>query len=143
MSYQFLKSDDIDSILLLYKDNFKDGWTKSMLESAFSNGRFLAIGQWEEQRLIALITISLTQFDADVEGIVIDKEYRRKGIAKSLLAFSEKILKERGIEKIFLEVRFSNEIARKLYLNSGYEELSIRKKYYSDCEDAIVMAKEI
>ena len=48
-----------------------------------------------------------------------------------------------GIEKIFLEVRASNTPARNLYIQNGYNEISIRKKYYSDNEDAIVMAKEI
>jgi cellulose biosynthesis protein BcsQ len=54
-----------------------------------------------------------------------------------------KELKNQGIEKIFLEVRKSNIPAKSLYEKIGYKEISVRKKYYSDGEDAVVMAKEI
>ena len=140
---EFLSKNDISQILDLYDGNFSDGWNKNMLESAFLNGRFLAIAKRIEQRLVAVIIISTTQFDADIEGIVVDKEFRNKGYAKELLEFSENHLKTLGIEKIFLEVRVSNTPARNLYSQNGYSEISIRKKYYSDNEDAVVMAKEI
>ena len=140
---EFLSKSDINQILDLYDGNFSDGWNKNMLESAFLNGRFLAIAKRIEQRLVAVITISTTQFDADIEGIVVDSAFRNKGYAKELLVFSEKHLKTLGVEKIFLEVRASNTPARNLYSQNGYSEISIRKKYYSDNEDAVVMAKEI
>ena len=140
---EFLSKSDINQILDLYDGNFSDGWNKNMLESAFLNGRFLAIAKRIEQRLVAVITISTTQFDADIEGIVVDSAFRNKGYAKELLVFSENHLKTLGVEKIFLEVRASNTPARNLYSQNGYSEISIRKKYYSDNEDAVVMAKEI
>ena len=140
---EFLSKSDINQILDLYDGNFSDGWNKNMLESAFLNGRFLAIAKRIEQRLVAVITISTTQFDADIEGIVVDSAFRNKGYAKELLTYSEKHLKTLGVEKIFLEVRASNTPARNLYSQKGYNEISIRKKYYSDNEDAVVMAKEI
>ena len=140
---EFLSKSDINQILDLYDGNFSDGWNQNMLESAFLNGRFLAIAKRIEQRLVAVITISTTQFDADIEGIVVDSAFRNKGYAKELLEFSENHLKTLGIEKIFLEVRVSNTPARNLYSQNGYNEISIRKKYYSDNEDAVVMAKEI
>ena len=140
---EFLSKSDINQILDLYDGNFSDGWNKNMLESAFLNGRFLAIAKRIEQRLVAVITISTTQFDADIEGIVVDSAFRNKGYAKELLTYSEKHLKTLGVEKIFLEVRASNTPARNLYSQNGYSEISIRKKYYSDNEDAVVMAKEI
>ena len=140
---EFLSKSDISQILDLYDGNFSDGWNQNMLESAFLNGRFLAIAKRIEQRLVAVITISTTQFDADIEGIVVDSAFRNKGYAKELLIFSENHLKNLGVEKIFLEVRASNTPARSLYSQNGYNEISIRKKYYSDNEDAVVMAKEI
>ena len=140
---EFLSKDDIDEIVGLYDGNFKDGWHKDMLESAFLTGRFLAFAKRQDEKLIALLTISTTQFDADIEGIVVDKNFRNQGHALELLDFAEQNLKQKGIEKIFLEVRMTNESAKNLYIKKGYKQISIRKKYYSDNEDAIVMAKEI
>ena len=137
-----LFSKHIDDILALYKDNFPDGWNKNMLESAFEQERFIAIGIYE-QNLIGIITCSTTEFDADVEGIVVDKEHRRKGYALLLLNALEEMLIKNKIEKIFLEVRKNNLPAKNLYLKNGYKEISVRKKYYSDGEDALIMAKEL
>lgn len=137
----FLK--DVDRIVALQKNNFADGWNKSMLESAFNSGRFISIGIEEENKLIGLITCSITDYDADIEGITIDNEYRRNGFAKALLGLLEVKLKEKNIEKVFLEVRLGNTPAKNLYLGAGYKEISVRKKYYSDGEDAVIMAKEL
>ena len=138
-----LSKDNLLEILALYHGNFSDGWTENQLISAFDSGRFLAFGKREKDSLIALLTISTTQFDADIEGIVVRKEFRNKGYAIELLDFAQKELKNQGIEKIFLEVRKSNIPAKSLYEKIGYKEISVRKKYYSDGEDAVVMAKEI
>lgn len=134
---------DVDRIVALQKNNFADGWNKSMLESAFNSGRFICIGIEEENKLIGLITCSITDYDADIEGITIDNEYRRNGFAKALLGLLEVKLKEKNIEKVFLEVRLGNTPAKNLYLGAEYKEISVRKKYYSDGEDAVIMAKEL
>ena len=51
--------------------------------------------------------------------------------------------KELGAEKCFLEVRVSNLPALTLYRKFGFEDLSIRAKYYADGEDALVMVKKL
>ena len=138
-----LFAHDIDRIVSLYQDNFADGWNKTMLESAFSSGRFVCIGIEEDNKLVGLVSCSTTDYDADIEGITIDKEYRRNGFAKVLLGLLETKLKEKNIEKVFLEVRESNLPAKSLYLGEGYNQINVRKKYYSDGEDAVIMAKEL
>jgi ribosomal-protein-alanine N-acetyltransferase len=137
-----LSKDNLLEILALYDGNFDDGWTESQLISAFDSGRFLAFAKRQGQKLIALLTISTTQFDADIEGIVVDKEFRNKGYAIELLDFAQTELKNQGIEKIFLEVRESNFPAINLYKSQGFTQNSIRKKYYQDGENALVMNKE-
>ena len=76
-------------------------------------------------------------------NLTIDSDYRRNGFAKALLGLLEVKLQEKNIEKIFLEVRESNLPAKNLYSTCGYKEISKRKKYYSDGEDAVIMAKEL
>ena len=138
-----LSINQVDKIVALYEKNFADGWNKNMLEGAFGSGRFICIGIEEEGKLIGLISCSITDYDADIEGITIASEFRRNGFAKALLGLLEVKLKEKKIEKIFLEVRQSNTPAKNLYLGAGYKEINVRKKYYSDGEDAVIMAKEL
>jgi transcription-repair coupling factor (superfamily II helicase) len=70
------------------------------------------------------------------------KELSRDGQVFILFNSVMNIARELGATSFSLEVRVSNIPAQKLYLKSGYKESGIRKGYYSDGENAIVMIKE-
>ena len=57
-----------------------------------------------------------------------------------------KEMEERGRQKdvtiFFLEVRESNDAARRLYEKMGYEQIGVRKNFYEKpAENAIIMSK--
>jgi ribosomal-protein-alanine acetyltransferase len=66
-------------------------------------------------------------------------EYRGRGIGKTLLQACEELLK---VSQIRLNVRASNQVAIRLYEESGYQKAGLWKEYYADGEDALVMEKE-
>ena len=142
MTFSMLNKEDVDKIVELFKANFLDGWNKNMLLSAFDGGRFLSIGAFVEDKLVGAITCSLSFDDADVEGVTVEKSLRRKGIGKALLEQAEKVIKEKGISALLLEVRQSNLPAIALYEQAGFKQISVRKSYYPDGENAVVMKKE-
>ena len=143
MTFCALTKSDVRLLTELYQGNFPDGWSEKMLIDAFDGGRFIAIGALDNEKLIGAITCSISFEDADIEGVVTDKEYRRRGVAYSLITKAEQVLKEKGVTKILLEVRQSNAPAISTYQKAGFNKLSVRKKYYGDGEDAVVMIKEI
>ena len=143
MNIVCLLEKDAQKIVNLYKDNFSDGWNLDMILSAFRAQRFLSFGAFVNDELIGVITCDFNQFDADIEGVVVKKEYRRQGVGALLIKELEKALTQKNIEKIFLEVRKGNIVAQKLYQKMGFNTISQRKEYYSDGEDALVMAKEL
>ena len=52
------------------------------------------------------------------------------------------LAKEKSVTIFFLEVRQSNEAAKKLYEKLGYSPIGTRKRFYErPVEDAIVMSK--
>jgi ribosomal-protein-alanine N-acetyltransferase len=74
----------------------------------------------------------------EILNLGIAREFRRRGLAKALLA--EALTRRPGTW--FLEVRSSNTAARRLYGTSGFREVGVRRKYYSEpVEDAVVMRK--
>ena len=85
MKIQSLTIDSAKELSRLNELNFNDGWTESMITSAFNGGRFFAFGAINEENLVGSVTISLGDEDADIEGIVVDKEQRGKGIALQLI----------------------------------------------------------
>lgn len=121
---------------------FTDGWSVKMIEDGFNKGclqGFVA----EEGAPIGFITFSVGGEQADVADLFVLPTFRRKGVGNALMEKAERRLKENGVKKIFLEVRQSNAVAVALYGKCGFEAVGIRKKYYADGGDAIVMCKEI
>ena len=81
--------------------------------------------------------------DGDVANVAVAPAYRRRGIARALLCALEARAAEKGVGRLFLEVRVSNAPAMLLYLQSGYTGAHVRPRYYADGEDALVMVKQI
>jgi [ribosomal protein S18]-alanine N-acetyltransferase len=75
----------------------------------------------------------------ELENIVVAAAARRRGIGQRLLGdLIEQVRSTQGSE-ISLEVRQSNHDARSLYRDAGFEEVGLRRSYYSDPpEDAIL-----
>ena len=126
---------------------FPDAWNEEMLYSAFRAGNFYGYIAEEtvkdETCPVGFITYSMNIDTADLQDLFVLKDRRGQGIGKALIKEFIFGAKERGAKKLFLEVRESNIIAQKLYLLMGFNRLSVRKKYYSDGENALVLSKEL
>lgn len=124
-------------------NGFTDGWTEQMIQSSFKSGNYHCFGVTVKERLVAFLGLTIATDTCDIEDVLVDGEFRRRGCAKELISYAENFVKGKGINKIFLEVRQSNLSAIYLYESLGFKKVSVRKNYYSDSENAIVYAKEI
>jgi [ribosomal protein S18]-alanine N-acetyltransferase len=74
--------------------------------------------------------------ESEILNLAVLPEFRRQGIAQSLLQMF--LTGKKGV--IFLEVRESNQAARKLYKSLGFQEVGVRREYYQgSLESGIVM----
>ncbi|OEH85256.1 ribosomal-protein-alanine N-acetyltransferase [Desulfuribacillus stibiiarsenatis] len=90
--------------------------------------------------IIGYIGIWLILEEAHITTIAVKPEYQGQGLGCLLLETIMKECKAMGVQRMTLEVRVSNQAARKMYIKYGFVENGIRKKYYSDNgEDAIIM----
>ena len=78
----------------------------------------------------------LSMYDRmEIENIEVLEEYRNNNIGTKLMSYLISIAIEEHAINITLEVRPSNEYARKLYKNFGFREVALRKYYYGDEDD--------
>ncbi len=83
--------------------------------------------------------------EAHLLNLCIGPEYRRRGLGRHLLARLLDIAKWDRAERVFLEVRPSNPVAKTLYESVGFKQVGVRPRYYPSRdgrEDAIVMKLE-
>lgn len=76
-------------------------------------------------------------------NIVVKKNKRNEGIGSALLKETIHISTKLKAKTITLEVNKNNEPAIKLYKKYGFEQVGLRKKYYNNKEDAILMTMSV
>lgn len=120
-----------------------DGWSEASFRSETAKDNGIVLAAFEDGELAGLLSGYTAVGEADITSVAVAPAYRRMGIARQLVADFEALLPE-DTESIFLEVRASNSGAIALYKNCGFEQLSVRRRFYSSPEeDALVMKKEL
>lgn len=133
---------DADKIYDLEVNNFSSPWSLDNLKKELEtqNNDHLYYVVENDNDVIAFIGIWILYDEAHIMSIVVDKAFKKKGIATKLLSEILKNFDNKIIKKMLLEVRNSNLPAIKLYEKLGFKQLYIRKNYYTaPIEDAIVM----
>lgn len=78
--------------------------------------------------------------DGELLTIGVDVEARGRGLGRALLERVQASTAARDVRSLTLEVRPSNDAAVALYERCGFSVLDVRRAYYADGEDALVMA---
>lgn len=143
MNIRRIEKEDLNNILILEKILYKDPWKESNFESEISHNDYAYMYVLEENNVIlGYAGFWLSYEFATITKVSINPALQKKGLGYYLFNVLMNIAKELGATSFSLEVRESNIAAQKLYLKSGYKKASIRKGYYSDGENAIVMIYE-
>jgi ribosomal protein S18 acetylase RimI-like enzyme len=93
----------------------------------------ITYGSWENGTLVGVVTLLLEKHTkmkhkAHIMAMYVNKEYRGKGIARSLLQTVIKKSKELGLEQLHLTVVSSNTAAVNLYTSVGFQTYGIEKR---------------
>ncbi len=89
--------------------------------------------------VLGFIIARSTNDECELENVVVSATARRKGIGRLLLTQLLAYAREARVSSIFLEVRESNQAARRLYEKSGFDIAGLRKNYYSDPQENAVL----
>ncbi|HQT39626.1 MAG TPA: GNAT family N-acetyltransferase [Acidocella sp.] len=76
----------------------------------------------------------------EAEIITIGAVTKRRGIGRTLLQVGLEQARSQGVTMLHLEVAAGNAPARRLYEVSGFQQAGLRKHYYANGEDAVVMS---
>lgn len=123
---------------------FHDPWSLNAIISEASNPLSVWIVALVGERVVGYVGSQSVIDQADMMNIAVDPDYRRQGIAEHLVGELEARLRNRDVKELLLEVRVSNEPAKKLYEKLGFAVVGRRPGYYSrPKEDALIMRKEL
>ena len=128
-----------EEILALLSDVYGlSPWNLEQIEADLKQVNTEYFYLYEAQALIGFLAIQDLAGELEITQLAVKKAYQGQGLANQLMEF----LADRP-ERIFLEVRASNQVARALYEKHGFLPVGQRKNYYQNpVEDAILMARE-
>ena len=138
-----MKPEHVAQVAALEKLCFSDPWSEKSIASELDNELSLWLVALDGDRVAGYVGSQTVIDETDMMNIAVHPDYRRKGIAGRLVEALIAMLKEGGSHRLSLEVRVSNESARRLYDELGFSEIAIRKRYYQNPkEDALILRKE-
>lgn len=136
-----LSSDDAEAIIEIEKTVFPEEPAPSpeSVAAVLQNplATLLGIRDPLSQELLAYIEFRIYAGECELERLAVRPERRREGLGRRLLKEMIEMAKKNRVFDVHLELRASNEAAYRLYQAFGFKEISRRKGYYRDGEDAI------
>jgi ribosomal-protein-alanine N-acetyltransferase len=136
---------DLDGVLAVEAESFTNPWTREMYAWELQNRSMchILVVRTAECHVAGFCAFWLVFDEIHINNLAIRPGYRAHGIGSALLG---RVLAEGlalGARRATLEVRASNDAARRLYERMGFYVAGVRRNYYSEpVEDALILWKD-
>jgi len=141
------REEDLRRIYEIEVLSFRYPWSMRAFVAVQNMGAKIIVADHTDYGVVGFAIFRVEHTRSAILGhlmnIAVHPEFRRKGIGSLLLRIFEEKCACRGAEYAYLEVRISNTAAINFYKKHGYKIWGIRKGYYSNGEDALIMIKRL
>ena len=94
-------------------------------------------------RTVGFAAVRIVVGEAELDAIAVEPSERKQGFGQQLLGQVVDDLRAAGVSRIGLEVRVTNVAARRLYAAFRFDEEGVRRSYYEDGEDALLLGRAL
>mgnify|MGYP001166122858 CR=1 FL=1 len=139
-----MTKDDLDEVMVIEKSAYRYPWSPGFFLQELQVACARSILAEVDGKICGYVLFWLLPGSIDVHNIATASDCRRLGIARMLMQQVVAAAGDLSATRVTLEVRQSNEPAKRLYLSLGFIQTGLRKGYYvDDGEDAFTMALEL
>ena len=136
---------DLNKIYNLEIESYEFPWTKEILRDCILY-KYDSFSVFFNENLVGYVIAKITYPETHILNLTVKKNFRKKGIGKSLIELIISEARLRSSENILLEVRVGNFEAQSLYEKLNFQIIGTRKNYYeseNDREDAYVLKLDL
>jgi ribosomal-protein-alanine N-acetyltransferase len=133
---------DLEGVLEVEEASFTNPWTRDMYSWELQNRSVchILVVRTEQCAVAGFCAFWLICDEIHINNLAIRPDFRAQGIGSALLRHVLGQARELGARRATLEVRASNERARRLYERMGFYVAGNRRNYYSNpVEDALIL----
>lgn len=136
-----MEQSDIDLITPNFSTDFDEFWNINTLQNDFNNINSIYFIAKLDDEIVGFAGLLKICDEANIMNIVTKVNKRNLGIGSKLLAKLIESAKEQNCTSITLEVNEHNSSAIHLYEKFNFKRIGLRKKYYNNTDDAIIMSQ--
>ena len=138
-------AEDLGGLLAVEQASFLNPWTREMYLAELQNPAVshLLVAKDPTGQVTGFCGFWCVADELHINNLAVLPEHRRQGIASAILSrvFAEG--RRAGAARATLEVRRSNDIARRLYERFGFTVAGVRRGYYRQPEeDALILWRD-
>jgi len=111
---------------------FSTSWDPLWIREKINNENAIYWVKKEDDEIVGYLAIQFVGEDIEILGLGVLEDYRGKGYASDMLFAMMNHLKQYNYNKVFLEVRDSNNVAKNLYSKFNFNRSGTRLNYYKD-----------
>lgn len=135
---------DLDEVLRIEHRSMPDPWSAIAVAAELRVANSAGWVATAEGRVQGYAFFRTCRPECELLRLAVEPESRGAGIGSALLRRALDHLERDGFSSCFLEVRSSNEGARRLYERSGFVRTGVRKNYYCrPVEDALQYCRDL
>ena len=137
---------DIAEVLAIEKSATAFPWTQKNFEDSLKSGHHAWVFFSDTSEIIAYTLVQQVVDETHLLNICVKPSAQGQGFGREVLKYVIDFANSVSSVLIVLEVRRSNQRAQKLYVQAGFNEMSLRKDYYPaeiGREDAILMGLDL
>lgn len=146
------REGDLDRVMEIEREEFPNPRSLSSFKARLNRDGFFVYE--EEGEVVGYVVLAIEgspwwmgTLEGGRQGHVLDlavhRDHRRESIATELMRRVLDLLRERGVDKVKLEVRLDNEAAIELYESLGFVKDRVLYSYYANGDDAWLMWKTL
>jgi [ribosomal protein S18]-alanine N-acetyltransferase len=135
---------DLPFVVALEQACRLSSWGVAGYEAELTNPAAILLTAVSSQQFAGYFSGRVVADEFELFSIAVAPTFRRQGIARQLLAAGLRELRQRGIDRCYLEVRAANLAAQRLYQDCDFVAVGRRRNYYHDPDDdAVLMARAV
>ena len=139
-----MTKDDLDEVMAIERSAYRYPWSSGFFLQELQVACARSILAELDGKICGYVLFWLLPGSIDVHNLAVAPEFRRLGIARMLMRQVVVAARVQSATRVTLEVRQSNDPAKRLYASLGFVQTGLRRGYYSDDgEDAFTMVLEL
>lgn len=140
-----MRDEDVAEVVAVERQSFSMAWTASGFRHEIHKNPYARclVVRHADGRLAGYASIWVLERQMLVNNVAIAPAFRRRGLGHALMEHLIRTAREADCVEALLEVRPTNRPALAMYDRLGFRKAAVRRHYYTDGEDALVLRLEL